>query len=282
LGESLSVELLTRRRRDEAVAYLSRDPLRNLLLIDLVESVGRPAPPAEIPAEVLVGRDGDRICGVIGVRPSLVLDAALQPSALDAFLPRLEGIATGLVKSPEAIVDALWERLAMRGRRAMIDRIERACVIERGSERKVEVPAEATLRSALDSDLDDLVTAARASLREEGRPDPFDGDPVGFRRWVRGRLHRARVVEVAGRVVFVGYADVRRRDGWLVQGVYTWPEQRRRGYAEAGMSALIREAFDSGAEHLQLAVVAGNRPAEALYRRLGFRFFADLRTILFA
>jgi ribosomal protein S18 acetylase RimI-like enzyme len=282
LGESLSVELLTRRRRDEAVAYLSRDPLRNLLLIDLVESVGRPAPPAEIPAEVLVGRDGDRICGVIGVRPSLVLDAALQPSALDAFLPRLEGIATGLVKSPEAIVDALWERLAMRGRRAMIDRIERACVIERGSERKVEVPAEARLRSALDSDLDDLVTAARASLREEGRPDPFDGDPVGFRRWVRGRLHRARVVEVAGRVVFVGYADVRRRDGWLVQGVYTWPEQRRRGYAEAGMSALIREAFDSGAEHLQLAVVAGNRPAEALYRRLGFRFFADLRTILFA
>ena len=58
-----------------------------------------------------------------------------------------------------------------------------------------------------------------------------------------------------GRVLFVGYADVRRSEGWLVQGVYTFPHVRRRGLASAGMSALVEEAFLAGADHVQLAVV---------------------------
>jgi len=82
-------------------------------------------------------------------------------------------------------------------------------------------------------------------------------------------------------MVFVGYADVRRPEGWLIQGVYTWPEARRRGFARRGMDSIVREAFASGAAHVQLAVVEGNEPALALYRELGFERFAELRTILF-
>jgi hypothetical protein len=51
--------------------------------------------------------------------------------------------------------------------------------------------------------------------------------------------------------------------------------------ARASVAALRRAAFASGADHVQLAVVAGNRAAEALYRGLGFRPFAGLRTVLF-
>ena len=126
------------------------------------------------------------------------------------------------------------------------------------------------------------MVAARASLREEGRPDPFDGDPDGFRRWVRGRLHRAHVVEIDGRIGFVGYADVQRTDGWLIQGVYAWPELRRRGLAATGMTALVRQAERAGADHVQLAVIEGNEPAIALYESLGFVPFGRLRTILFS
>jgi predicted GNAT family acetyltransferase len=89
------------------------------------------------------------------------------------------------------------------------------------------------------------------------------------------------VIESEGRIVFVGYADVRRPDGWLIQGVYTWPEWRKRGFATAGMSDLCREAFEAGADHVQLAVVEGNVAGERLYERLGFRPFGTLRTILF-
>ena len=126
-----------------------------------------------------------------------------------------------------------------------------------------------------------LVVAARESLREEGRPDPFSGDIRGFRRWVRGRVPRARVVEADGQVVFVGYADVQRPEGWLIQGVYTWPELRGRGLAKVGGSDLCRLAFAAGASHVQLAVVEGNAPGIAVYEKLGFRPVDRLRTILF-
>ena len=98
---------------------------------------------------------------------------------------------------------------------------------------------------------------------------------------MRGRLPRARVVESAGRIVFVGYADVRRSDGWLLQGVYTWPEVRRLDHASVGVSALCQEAFAAGADHVQLSVVDGNLAGQRLYERLGFKPFAKLRTILF-
>ena len=217
-------------------------------------------------------------------------DQAMSDGGLERFTlkfgpfghdPYFEAIETGLVKSSREIVDLLWRRLERRGKRPVIDRIEHALSLRPGALRGVETPSDVRLRPAVARDLEALVHAARASLREEGRPDPFDGDPAGFRRWVRGRLVRARVAERGGEVCWVGYADVRRSEGWLVQGVYTWPDHRRLGIAGAGMSALAGEAFAQGAEHVQLAVVAGNEPALALYAKLGFEAFDELRTILF-
>ena len=177
----------------------------------------------------------------------------------------------------------LWERLSgRRGRRSIVDRNETAYVLERGSTRFVDPHPDGRARPALKADLDPLVYAARESLREEDRPDPFAGDARSFRRWVRGRVARARVMESDGRIMFVGYADVQRLEGWLLQGIYTWPEARRRGFAAAGTSQLCREAFAAGAGHVQLAVVEGNQPAQALYEGLGFEPFGRLRTILFA
>ena len=141
--------------------------------------------------------------------------------------------------------------------------------------------ADETIRPATRADLDPLVVAARESLREEQRPDPFAGDAKSFRRWVRSRVDRARVVETGGRVGFAAYADVRRPEGWLLQGVYTWPEMRRRGLATAGVSKLCGEAFAGGADHVQLSVVDGNLAGRRLYEGLGFEPFAKLRTILF-
>ncbi|MCZ6463594.1 MAG: GNAT family N-acetyltransferase [Proteobacteria bacterium] len=282
--ERLRAGILSARERGEALAYLRRSPWRNLLLIELAATVGAPGAPSELPSQVLGAWRGDALVGLVSVRPSLVLDAELEPDVLEAFLPRLEALDTGLVKSSEPVVSALWTRLAAQGRRALIDRIETAYALEPGAAALPGIPAQGDLvaRPARERDLEALVVAARASLREENRPDPFEGDPAGFQRWVRGRLHRARVIESRGRVAFVGYADVRRPEGWLIQGVYTWPEQRRRGMAAAGMAALVREAFAAGAAHVQLAVVNGNTPAERLYQGLGFEPFDTVRTILFA
>jgi len=205
----------------------------------------------------------------------------MSDRAVEALLPLVRRVPSGLVKCDRRLVEPIWKMLESVGRRSLIDRIEVAYRLMPDE----MIPASPSLpglaRPARPEDLEDLIYAARASLWEEDRPDPADGDPVGFRHWVESRLSRARVVSENGGIVFVSYADVRRNAGWLVQGVYTWPGARRQGYARRGMDSVIREAFASGASHVQLAVIEGNERAAALYHHLGFEPFAELRTILF-
>ena len=277
----LKARLLSARDREDVLAFLERDTLHNLHLLDLASRLGRPTAPGELEPQVLGAFEGRRIVGVLSLRPSLVVDSGIDEAMVDVWMPFLEVVPSGLMKSGWDEVTSLWERLAARGRNCLLDRGETAYVLTADRIVKLDPPPGAKVRAAVGGDLGELVDAARASLREEGRPDSFDSDLPSFRRWVDGRLPRARVVEVDGQVLFVGYADVRRPEGWLVQGVYTFPGARRRGLAAAGMSAICQEAFATGADHVQLAVVNGNGEAERLYERLGFEPFAQLRTVLF-
>lgn len=287
----LRARLLGAEDRERALEYLRAAPDENLVLIDFVSRLGIGLRPGEFPPQIYGafrekmpvdarGFEGE-LCGVIVVRPSIALSWDLSEDALDLFLPYLLRVPNGLLKSERRVVEPLWQAMQEAGREAMIDRVE---IGYRLSPKEI-MPARPGLpgvaRPARIEDLEELVYAARASLWEENRPDPADGDPVGFRRWVQGRLGRARIVSEEGKTVFVAYADVRREEGWLVQGVYTWPDARRRGFARRGMDSVVREAFASGASHVQLAVVEGNDRASELYRTLGFEAFGELRTILF-
>lgn len=278
----LRVRPLRERDLDAALEYLDRAPLLNLVLADLVLRVADPAPGQGRPPEVLGAWRGRELAGLAGLAPSVVFDALAEPAALEAFFPYLVRVGSGLVKSTEEVVAPLHDWLDAEGRRVLLDRIEIGFAVTRERAR-LRPPAEAPpVRTAAASDLEALVDAARRSLLEESRPDPFDADPIGFRRWVGGRVRRAVVVECGDELGFVGYADVQCSRGWLLQGVFTWPEARRRGFAAAGVSELCRRAFASGGAHVQLAVIEGNTAAEQLYAGLGFERFARLRTLLFS
>jgi ribosomal protein S18 acetylase RimI-like enzyme len=280
---SIEARLLSRHERGPVLEYLAGDARANLLLIDLVARLSEAPSPGEMRSQVAVATRGGEIAGVVALRPTLVLDARIGPPAIEALLPFVEPIGVGLVKSEEHAVAALWSRIARHGQRsAVVDRLETAYAVDERDARRVPARGDGVVRGARSDDLEPLVYAARESLREESRPDPFAGDMRGFRRWVKGRVPRARVVERGGEVVFVGYADVRRPEGWLLQGIYTWPHARRRGFAAIGTADLCRSAFEARADHVQLAVVDGNDAARGLYEGLGFKPFARLRTILFA
>jgi ribosomal protein S18 acetylase RimI-like enzyme len=292
LGGRLRARRLTPADRDAALDHLLLAPDENLVLIDQLERLAERPGPAEPPPQLHGAWDEGRLAGMAALRPGITLSHAIDDRALGALRPALLRLPSGLIKSERRAVDALWPAFVADGREPLIDRLELAYRLAR-TEPLPDPPSEPVarggragdgtgrVRRAHAGDLDALVYAARASLREEQRPDPAVRDPIGFARWVEGRMGRARVVEADGRVVFVAYADVQSRHGWLVQGVYTWPEHRRRGHARLGMRALVREAFAAGASHVQLAVVAGNERAAGLYRKLGFEPFAELRTILF-
>lgn len=271
-----------RGERDDVLRFLRRSPRDDLLLLDFAASAGRPAGPGEAAVELIGAWCGDRLRGVASLRPSLVLASRADPKAIEALAPVLARLDAGLLKSPVGVADPLWRSLRRHGLRALLDRTETAYAVDGTAACLTDASPDLCVRPAVARDLPDLVQAARASLREERRPDPAVEDPQGFRRWVAARIPRARVVERDGRVVFTGYADVQRPEGWLIQGVYTAPAARRQGVAAAGVSALCREAFRAGAQHVQLAVVDGNLAGERLYAHLGFEPFARLRTVLFA
>jgi RimJ/RimL family protein N-acetyltransferase len=282
MASAVTARRITADGLPEAIALLARAPRENLLLLDLAARLGEAPPPGETATELVGAYRGDELVAVATLRPTIAFDAQIAPDALAALMPFVESLDVGLVKSDPRCAERLWNHVTRRRpHRVWVDRFETCYTLESGGASPVACPAGSRARAAREADLDPLVFAARESLREEDRPDPFAGDTRGFRRWVRGRMPRARVVESEEEVRFVGYADVQRREGWLLQGIYTWRESRRRGFAAAGTSALCGEAFASGADHVQLAVVDGNEGAHRLYERLGFKPFGRVRTILF-
>lgn len=277
----LKVRRLQDRHRHEAVAYLRAGLPEDLLLLDLVDSPDANALFGTAPRVFAAWRD-NALAGLVLNHPILVLDSRLEGEVLDALFDPLGTVETGLLKSSRAQVDPVWQRLWDRGRRAHLDRMETGFLVRSRGPLATGLPPQSRFRAAVPKDLDVLVESARASLLEEGRPDPAMTDPTGFRRWVASRMPRARVIEHRGELAFVGYADVLRPEGWLIQGVYTVPRLRQRGFAAAGMAALIDEAFGAGADHVQLTAIDGNRKARRLYEGLGFEAYGPIRTILFS
>ncbi len=281
MSSGIRARILREADRAQAVEFLCLDADQNLILLDFVDKLGRVPGQGEMPPQIHGAFDGDRLLGLALLRPCVALSWGVPDRVLEALLPHLLRVPSGLMKGECRPVARTWQALEALGRRSTIDRIEIAFRLTPDRIVAAEPALPGVARAARPEDLEELVYAARASLWEEDRPDPAAGDPIGFRRWVESRLSHARIVSDRGHMVFVAYADVCRPEGWLIQGVYTWPEARRRGFARRGIDSMVREAFASGASHVQLAVVEGNRRASALYCELGFEKFAELRTILF-
>ncbi|MDD3794592.1 MAG: GNAT family N-acetyltransferase [Lachnospiraceae bacterium] len=79
-------------------------------------------------------------------------------------------------------------------------------------------------------------------------------------------------VEVDGHMVASGLG-IRDRDYVGIYAIYVSPSCRRRHYARAICSTILREAQILGARKAYLQVVQGNAPAKTLYTSLGFQDF---------
>jgi predicted GNAT family acetyltransferase len=73
----------------------------------------------------------------------------------------------------------------------------------------------------------------------------------------------------------------RTRQTAQIQGVWTPPEFRGRGYARRALGSIAADLLDETAT-LSLYVNDFNQPAIALYERLGFAYVATFATYLFA
>ena len=123
----LNAQLVSSSDRELVLSHLKQAALQNLLLLDLVARVGLSSPTELTPQVLAAWRDG-RPIGVASLRPSVVLDSAVDLDVLEILMPYFESIETGLVKSGTRIVSALWSRLSALGRSAQLDRAEIAWI----------------------------------------------------------------------------------------------------------------------------------------------------------
>lgn len=82
----------------------------------------------------------------------------------------------------------------------------------------------------------------------------------------------AASVEIEGRMVASGLG-IRDREYVGLYAIYVAPSCRRRHYARAICSTILREARERGASRAYLQVVRGNQNAKRLYESLGFEDF---------
>jgi RimJ/RimL family protein N-acetyltransferase len=90
-----------------------------------------------------------------------------------------------------------------------------------------------------------------------------------------GLWHDGRLVAAAGTHVVARIGQVA-----AVGNVYTLPEARGRGYAQATAAAVVRDLLAQGCRRVILNVHAGNQAAIAAYHRLGFEKVCDFWEIV--
>lgn len=229
----------------ELSAFLARDPVQNLYLLGLLEEFGIVPKPEHAPFAFY----GRRVNGALSAAVFVGGDGGLVvPSASDfAEVSALGKHLAGRVRlrnslGDQSAVDTLVRYLtSSRPRLAKAQRLYRVSADELGP---FTNPA---LRLARESDLDNLVPLAAQALVETVERDPLKGDAQGFRERVRRRVAAGRtyVLEVGGKLVFKIEVGSRSAFGAELEGLYTTPEERRKGHATLSLGQVCRHLLSS-------------------------------------
>ena len=270
------LESLSRVARPEVAAYLARRPYENAFLQWVVEGGLGTATAYE---SVAVWRSYNRlVAGVAFFGPQIVL-AADDVAAIDAFsIEARERPTARMIVGPRHITNHFWARLKNWYRPPTLVRNSQPVYALDHAPAGVD---DAQVRRGRSSDLEMIAAHSAEMMIGELGYDP--------------RQHRTNFLQGVSRLIERGWWWVWIENGELlfqcnvgsktsrtaqIQGVWTPPAQRGRGFATRGFRAVCRRLLGE-VPSLSLYVNDFNLPAIALYERIGFERVGEFATFLF-
>jgi predicted GNAT family acetyltransferase len=261
----------------ETFAFLDRDPVVNVYLMALVLRDALSQPRDEYWG---VRRAGALVAMLhLGVSSGAALPLGDDEEALrrlaDHARHRLSFLPPRFqVIGPRRAVTTFVQHFARSGFSPRLERAQVYLALERRALPAVERLPE--LRPGRPEDFD-LLHESGALLRiEELAEDPRVADPAAYRRRVEEECRDGHtyVWRHGDALRFRASVSAVTADAAQVSGVYTPPEERRRGHALRGLGELCLRLFERS-RAVCLFVNDFNEPALGLYRRLGFVARAD-------
>jgi predicted GNAT family acetyltransferase len=263
--------------------YLERDEAANNLMLGLTEQLADSSLVTDfIPFFATLENRGEIVLAVIQTPPKRIVlygsDSADRQAfaALSSHLMDSNPVLPGVI-GPSAAATAFQEiwsaQKPCRSFPAMKQRIYKT--------RQVDVP------QGIPGHLR-LATVEELSLVSRWNVNFMDsiGEPIDFEESVRrakSRISRKDlyVWENQG-VVSMATKTRPTRSGIIISGVYTPPDQRRKGYATACVAALTRALLESGYHFCCLFADLANPVSNRIYRRIGYQPVCDFMTYDFA
>lgn len=261
--------------QEPALTYLSRSPYCNVLISYIILQDLQLAPKRS----VLVAVDDSEIRGVAyyGRQMAIAADADAVP-AFAEHARRVRG--ERMIIGERGAVSAFW-RLARQWHAPprLVREHQLVMMLDRSRLRAYDASVE--VRNARTSEWKAVADSATAMVRQELEYDP-QSDPASFADNIKQMIGR--------KLWWVGVAEEQLcffcnvgpwcRQTTQLQGIWTPPALRGRGYATAALGAICDRLLET-VPTLSLFVNDFNHDAIALYHRIGFEHVADFQTILF-
>jgi len=260
----------------DLLQFLNKEPARNVFFRSRIhDGVDEQSAP-------LWGwyEDGE-LRSALYVGPNLV-PADLTDAAVEAFAHRLQeqGRTYASIVGERRDVEALWKLLNGHWPAARLIRTSQPYMV---LEQKLQ-PTAPDVRSMTAADLDSYVRASAAMFTSEVDIDPSLLSGMGYRMRVQDTIRRGLafgVTDAQGITRFKTDVGCVTDDYCQIQGVWVHPELRGLALSRQWLATAIALIQREWSPNVCLYVNDFNKPALALYRRLGFQPIAEYQTIFF-
>jgi predicted GNAT family acetyltransferase len=275
-GGLSSPQPLVHGEEGEALNFLAARPVQNVVMTSLIRDNGFERKLNR--GDFYACRDARGEVAGVALLGHHILFASQCAETIAAFARQArERRDAHVILGERESVEQFWSGYAQAGETAL--RVQRELLLEQTWPVVVREPVPGLRLATLD-DLSQVATVHAQMAFEESSSNPLEVDPEGFLARLARRIEAERVwvwIE-DGRLIFKSDIFSDTPQVIYLEGVYVNSDERGKGYGLRCLSQLSRQLL-LRAKSLCLLVNEENEPAQAFYRRAGYKLHSHYDTI---